>query len=135
MEASRVGDDFFGTVGREIDRVGQAPFLGDRFELAEEGAAELSKGEVDHLDRDDTRFYFGQIEDVVEKTQQVVAGCAYHVSMFDLNVGHVLVRVVFELLSEDQHAVERGAKLVRYVGDELGLVLRREGELVGLLLY
>ena len=49
-------------------------------------------------------------------------------------VGHVVVGVVLELLGEDQEAVQRGAKLVRHVGDELGLVLRRDGELAGLLL-
>src|SRR5664279_5001858 len=134
MEALRVGDDIFGTVGREVDRVGKAPFLGDGLELAEEGAAELSKGEVDHLDRDDTRFDFGQIEEAVEKIQQVDAGSAYDACIFDLDVGHVTVRVVFELLGENQQAVEGGAKLVRYVGDELGLVLRREGKLASLLL-
>ncbi len=49
-------------------------------------------------------------------------------------VGHVVVGVVLELLGEDQQAVERGAQLVGHVGDELGLVLRRDGQLAGLLL-
>ena len=49
-------------------------------------------------------------------------------------VGHVVVGVVFELLGEDQEAVERRAQLVRHVRDELRLVLRRDRELAGLLL-
>ena len=49
-------------------------------------------------------------------------------------VGHVVVGVVLELLGQDQQAVQRRAQLVRHVGDELGLVLRRDRELAGLLL-
>ena len=44
------------------------------------------------------------------------------------------VGVVLELLGEDQQAVQRRAQLVRHVRDELGLVLRRDRELAGLLL-
>ena len=43
--------------------------------------------------------------------------------------GQVAVRVVGELLAEDQDRVERRAQLVRHVGEELGLVLRGEREL------
>jgi hypothetical protein len=39
------------------------------------------------------------------------------------------------LLGEHQQAVERSAKLVRHVGDELGLVPGGGGELTSLLLY
>ena len=39
-----------------------------------------------------------------------------------------------QLVGEDQQAVERRAQLVRHVGEELGLVLRGERELLGLLL-
>ena len=39
-----------------------------------------------------------------------------------------------QLVREDQQAVERRAQLVRHVGEELGLVLRGERELLGLLL-
>ena len=76
-------------------------------------------------------------EDAVEEVQQLLAGSADDARVFDLRVGHVVVGVVFELLGEDQQAVERRAELVRHVGDELGLVLRRDGklaELAGLLL-
>ncbi len=49
-------------------------------------------------------------------------------------LGHVVVGVVLELLGQDQQAVQRGAELVGHVGDELGLVLRRDRQLGGLLL-
>ena len=46
----------------------------------------------------------------------------------------VAVGVLAQLVGEDQQAVERRAQLVRHVGEELGLVLRGERELLGLLL-
>ncbi len=46
----------------------------------------------------------------------------------------VAVRVLAQLVGQDQQAVERRAQLVRHVGEELGLVLRGERELLGLFL-
>ena len=46
----------------------------------------------------------------------------------------VALGVVREHLGEDQQAVERRPQLVRHVGQELGLVLRGQRELLGLLL-
>ena len=61
-------------------------------------------------------------------------GRADDARVLDLGVGHGVVGVVLELLGEDQQAVERRTQLVGHVGDELGLVLRRDRELAGLLL-
>ena len=41
----------------------------------------------------------------------------------------IALRIVGQLLAEDQDAVERRAQLVRHVGQELGLVLRGERQL------
>ena len=48
--------------------------------------------------------------------------------------GEVALGVLRELIREDEQAVERRAQLVRHVREELGLVLRGERELLGLLL-
>ena len=48
--------------------------------------------------------------------------------------GQVAVRILRQLLAENEDAVERRAQLVRHVGEEFGLVLRGERELGGLLL-
>ena len=48
---------------------------------------------------------------------------------FDLLAGEIAVRIVGELLAEDQDRVERRAQLVRHIGEEFGLVLRGEREL------
>ena len=44
----------------------------------------------------------------------------------------VAVRIVAELLAQDQDAVERRAQLVRHVGQEFGLVLRGQRQFGGL---
>ena len=46
----------------------------------------------------------------------------------------LLLVILRQLLREDEHAVERRAQLVRHVGQELRLVLRRQCQLFGLLL-
>ena len=48
--------------------------------------------------------------------------------------GEIPVGVLAQDLGENQQAVERGPELVRHVGQELGLVLGDEGELLRLLL-
>ena len=52
----------------------------------------------------------------------------------DLLRREVAAGVLGELLAEDQDRVERRAQLVRHVREELGLVLRGERQLGGLLL-
>ena len=51
-----------------------------------------------------------------------------------LLVVEVALRVVGQQLRQDQQRVQRRAQLVAHVGEELGLVLRGERELLGLLL-
>jgi hypothetical protein len=46
----------------------------------------------------------------------------------------VAAGVLAELVGQDQQAVERRAQLVRHVGEEFGLVLRRQRQLLGLFL-
>jgi len=53
---------------------------------------------------------------------------------FHLALGQIRVRVLGELLTQNQDAVERRAQLVRHVGEELGLVARGQRELRGLVL-
>ena len=52
----------------------------------------------------------------------------------DLLLGEVALRVVGQHLRQDQQAVERRAQLVAHVGQELGLVLRGQRQLLGLFL-
>ena len=52
----------------------------------------------------------------------------------DLLRGQVVLGVLREQVGQDEQAVQRGPQLVRHVGEELRLVLRRQRELLGLLL-
>ena len=70
----------------------------------------------------------------VMRLSRSVPGAVDGARELDLLRRQVALRVVAQLLAEDQDAVERRAQLVRHVGQELGLVLRRQRELGGLLL-
>jgi len=54
------------------------------------------------------------------------------VGELDLPAGQVAVVVLAELVRQDQQRVQRRAQLVRHVGQELGLVLGGQRELLGL---
>ena len=76
-----------------------------------------------------------QVENVADQIQQVGAGAVDGAGEFDLLVGEVAVRILGQLLPQNQNAVERRAQLVRHVGQEFGLVLRGERQLGGLFLH
>ena len=61
--------------------------------------------------------------------KQIGAGAVDGAGELDLLRRQIAVRVLGELLAEDEDAVERRAQLVRHVGEELGLVLRGERQL------
>ena len=75
-----------------------------------------------------------QVEDVVDEHQQVVARRVDRLGELDLLAAQVALRVLAQLVGQDQQAVQRRAQLVRHVGEELALVLGGERELLGLLL-
>ena len=75
-----------------------------------------------------------EVEDVVDQPEQLGARVVDRVRELDLLVGQVAARVVAEQLRQDQQRVERRPQLVRHVREELGLVARRERELLRLLL-
>ena len=61
--------------------------------------------------------------------KQVGAGAVDGARELDLLGSQVAFRVVGQLLAQDQDRIERRAQLVRHVGKEFGLVLRRQREL------
>ena len=66
--------------------------------------------------------------------EQVGAAGVDRPGELDLLVGQVAVAVVGQQAGEDEQAVERRAQLVRHVGEELALVARGQGQLLGALL-
>ena len=76
----------------------------------------------------------GEIENVADQVQEVGAGAMDGAGELDLSRREVAVRIVGELLAQDEDAVERRAQLVRHVGEELRLVFRGQRKLGCLLL-
>ena len=81
------------------------------------------------IDRDGAGLDLRQVENVADEVEQVGAGAVNGARELDLLGRQVAVRVVGELLAQDQDRVERRAQLVRHVGQEFRLVLRRERQL------
>ena len=95
---------------------------GDRFE-------EAVKRDLLGVDGDGAGFDLRKIEDVADQVQQVGAGAVDRARELDLLVGQIVVRVVAELLAENEDAVERRSQLVRHVGEEFGFVARGQRQL------
>ena len=65
------------------------------------------------------------------RLSKIGAGAVNGAGELDLLGRQVAVRVVAELLAQNQNAVERRAQLVRHVGQEFGFVLRSERQFLG----
>ena len=101
-------------------------------ERAGDGFEQRSEEDFFRFDRDGARLDLGQVENVADEVEQVGAGAVNGAGELDLLGREAAVGVFGELLAEDQDGVERGAQLVRHVGQELGFVLRGERQLAGL---
>ena len=108
--------------------------LGHRPEGALDVLAEVDEGERPEVELHLAGLDLGQVEDVVDEREQVVAGRVDRLGELDLLGVQVAVAVLGQHPRQDQQRVQRRAQLVAHVGQELGLVLRAQGELGGLLL-
>ena len=109
-----------GTFNVECNALG----LGHRFKLAPQRVQHGFEhkrlgmnGQLPGLD-------LGQIQNFVDQVQQVAAAFVDHPGRLGLLGGEVALLVVGQLAGQNQHAVQRGAQLMRHIGQELGLVLR-----------
>ncbi len=76
-------------------------------------------------------FDLGDIEDVVDQVEQVIAGGIDRLGKLDLLGAEVFLRVLRQQLGQDQRAVQRRAQFVGHVGEEFGFVLAGALQLVG----
>ncbi len=76
-------------------------------------------------------FHLGDVENVVDQVEQVVAGRIDGFGELDLLVAEVALAVLRQQLGQDQRTVQRRAQLVGHVGEEFGLVLARTLQLLG----
>ena len=73
----------------------------------------------------------GNVENIVDQVEQVIAGGVDRLGEFDLLGAEVFLRVFRQQLGQDQRAVQRRAQLMGHVGEEFGLVLARTLQLFG----
>ena len=78
-------------------------------------------------------FHLGNVENVVDQREQVVARRVDRAGELDLLVAEIAGRVVGQQLGQDQRAVQRRAQLVGHVGEEFGLVAAGALQLIGAL--
>ena len=95
---------------------------------------EMRHRHVADLDRHRAGFDLRQVEDVVDQVEQVGARRVDRPGELDLLLVEIALRVVGQQLGQDEQRVERRSQLVAHVGQELGLVLGGERELLGFLL-
>src|SRR5690606_10124685 len=74
-----------------------------------------------------------QVQDVVDQLQQIVPGTVDDLGVAHLLVAEVAAGILFQLVAENQDAVERRAQLVGHVGEEFRLVAIGDHQLVRLL--
>src|SRR5579871_5028555 len=108
---------------------GQLAVVGLVLEVALERLLKLCKWQLFGFDRNRTRLDLGQIQNVADQVEQVRTGAVHGLGKLHLTRGEIPLRVLSQLLTEDQDAVERRAQLVRHVRQELGLVTRGERQL------
>ena len=134
LEPLRVGDDGTAQIGIDLDIEGQLAVL----RLMPERPGHRVEQAVDHdllrHDRDGAGLDFGEVENVGDEVEQVGAGPVDGAGKLNLPRRQVALRILAELLAQDQDRVERGPELVGHIGQELRLVLRRQGQLGRLLL-
>ena len=129
LQPLRVGRDDAAQARVDLDferEVATVRFVPER---ARDHVEQRAEEDVLRVDGDRPRFDLREIEDVADQIQQVGAGAVNRPRELHLPAGEIAVRVFRQLLAENENAVERGPELVRHVGEELGLVLRRQREL------
>jgi len=76
-------------------------------------------------------FDLGNIQDVVDQVEQVIAGRIDRLGKLDLLGAEVFLRVIRQQFGQDQRTVERCAQLMGHVGKKFGFVLAGALQLIG----
>ena len=125
VEALLIGGHGLGQAVARLDAEPEALLLRDLAEGPLDELPHFVEGEFADLDQYGPGFDLGHVEDVADQGQQVRAGGVDALGELDLLRRQVALGVVGEHLGQDQQAVQRGAELVRHVGQELRLVPAR----------
>lgn len=131
LQALAVGEQGGGYIRFSVYFEGQPLVPGQRFEHAAQAldqAFHLSAFRA-HLEL--AGLDLGNVENVVDQVEQVIAGRVDRICELDLFIAQVAFGVFRQQFGQDQRAVQRRAQLVGHIGQELGLVLARALQLVG----
>ena len=112
LQALGVGLDRGRQVGGGFDGELESLLLGDVVEHAFDHAVQLGEPHLTDVHHHGARLDLRQIEDVVDQVEQVVARGVDGLCEFGLPSAQVSIRVLGELVGEDQQAVEGRAELV-----------------------
>src|SRR6266853_6249393 len=134
LEPLFVGVNHGRQAGSRAHREAQALVLGDLTEGPLDVVLQSGEALRRDVERDCARFDLGQIENIVDEGKKIRASGIDGLRVIDLFGLEIFACVVREQLRQDQQAVQRRAQFVRHVGQELGLVARRERELLGFFL-
>ena len=133
-QALRVGVELAAQAGFQMRRELQRARFRFVAEVALDRLLQMREQQVLGFDGDRARLDLRQVENVADEIEQVGARPVNRLRELDLPRRQVAVRILGELLTQDQDAVQRRTQLVRHVREEFRLVPRREREFGGLFL-
>ena len=132
FEPLRIGEDLPRQFRIEIHAKIQRLVFGHVAEGPLHIGLQLRKAQLGNIKRDGAGLDLGQVEDVVDEGEQVVARSVNGLGELDLLGQEIAFAVGGELLGQDEQTVQRRAQLVRHVGHEFRLVFGGQRELCGL---
>ncbi len=133
LQALPVGDDGYRRRTRHLHMQRQTLLVGQRLEGHLQVLYQAAQVDVFRAQLQFARLHLGDVEDVVNQIQQVIAGGINTAGKLDLLLIQIALAVFGEDLRENHRAVQRCAQLVRHVGEKLRFVFARLLQLCGAL--
>ena len=107
----------------DVDGEAQLAFVGHGLEQLSQIACHTLDGYRFGARLNMARLDLGQVEDVVDEVQKVIARGLDGAGVVHLLIAQIAVIVVGQKFRQDQQRVQRRAQFVRHIGQEVGLVL------------
>ncbi|MNS27817.1 hypothetical protein D3C72_597770 [compost metagenome] len=125
LQALAVGEQHQRRAVQQVHLEIQVLVHGQRLEQAPQAIDQACHTGVLRTDFQLAGLDFGDVQNVVDQVEQVIAGGVDRLGELHLLGREVFFRVFRQQLGQDQRTVERRAQLVGHVGEEFGLVLAR----------
>src|ERR1700683_2622522 len=119
LQALRIGNQASGKVRIRVHVEGQPAVLGLMAERTRHHIDEARKEYFLRLDRNRSGFNFREIQNVADQIQKIRAGAVNGACKLNLLRRQIAIRIVAQLLSQNQNAVERRSQFVRHICQEL----------------